>query len=282
LSSSGPTPISGAGGATSGAGFGAGSYDLSETGPDGYNAGSWTCVGGTQDGASVSLTVGQTATCTIVNDDEGPGLTLIKYVTNDNGGTAVDTDFVLSAAGPTPISGAGGATSTDGFEAGTYSLSETGVDGYTAGDWVCDGGTQDGASISLDLVESPIISNTNDVEAPSLTLDKVVVNDNGGTAVDTDFVLSAAGPTPISGAGGASSGAGFEAGSYDLSETGLAGYTAGDWVCDGGTQDGASISLDLGESANCSITKEEDAPSLTLDKYVVNNNRSKEHKTEIQ
>src|SRR5439155_16808246 len=107
LSASGPTPISGPGGAESD--VNAGSYALSETSVAGYAAGSWSCVGGTQNGASVSLALGQSATCTITNNDASAHLTLVKVVVNDNGGTATKSDFTLSANGATPISGAGGA-----------------------------------------------------------------------------------------------------------------------------------------------------------------------------
>ena len=48
------------------------------------------------------------ATCTITNDDQPATLTLVKTVTNDNGGTAVPTDWTLTATGPTPISGTTG------------------------------------------------------------------------------------------------------------------------------------------------------------------------------
>jgi hypothetical protein len=51
-------------------------------------------------------------------------LKLVKTVTNDTGGTAVATDFTLSAAGPTPISGAGGAESD--VDAGAYTLTSVG------------------------------------------------------------------------------------------------------------------------------------------------------------
>ena len=40
-------------------------------------------------------------TCTINNNDQPAELTLVKTVTNDNGGTAVPTDWTLAAAGPT-------------------------------------------------------------------------------------------------------------------------------------------------------------------------------------
>ena len=67
----------------------------------GYAASAWSCVGGTQTGASVALALGESATCTIVNDDIAASLTLVKQVVNDNGGTAAATDWTLTAAGPT-------------------------------------------------------------------------------------------------------------------------------------------------------------------------------------
>ena len=63
----------------------------------------WSCVGGTQTGSSVALALGESATCTITNDDQPAHLTLVKNLVNNNGGTASATDFTLSAAGPTPI-----------------------------------------------------------------------------------------------------------------------------------------------------------------------------------
>ena len=74
------------------------------------------------------LTPGVTATCTIDNDDQPATLTLVKTVINDNGGTAVPTDWTLAADGPTPIAGATGDPAVTGaaVDAGTYTLSESG------------------------------------------------------------------------------------------------------------------------------------------------------------
>src|SRR5262249_31673931 len=60
-------------------------------------------------------------------DDQPAHLTLVKRVVNDNGGTAAATDFSLSAAGPTPISGPGGADGA--VNAGSYVPAETGPGG---------------------------------------------------------------------------------------------------------------------------------------------------------
>ena len=55
-----------------------------------------------------------------------------------------------------------------------------------------------------------------------------------------------------------SSDANFQAGSYVLSESdGPDGYTAGAWACDGGSLQGATLTLALGESATCAITSDD-------------------------
>ncbi len=184
-------------------------------------------------------------------------MTLVKQVVNDNGGTAEATDWTLSADGPTPISGSTGDASVSNapVQVGTYDLSESGPPGYTASDWECTGsGTQDGASVTLaeDQHETCVI--VNDDLGAHLTLVKVVEGE--GAAAPTEWTLSAGGPTPISGATGsdAVTGAPVDAGTYDLSEAGPAGYTASDWVCTGGTQEGASITVPLGGEATCTIT----------------------------
>jgi len=102
---------------------------------------------------------------------------------------------------------------------------------------------------------------------PSLTLVKKVTNNNDGSAVPADWTLSAVGPTGFGGSGPrVSSGAGFETGSYDLSESGgPAGYIASDWDCVGGTQDDAdTITLDQGESATCTITNDDFDPAFQI------------------
>jgi uncharacterized repeat protein (TIGR01451 family) len=281
LTASGPTPISGPGGATSDATFSAGTYALSESGgPAGYTAGAWTCTNGVTVDAQgqISIGLGQTTTCSITNDDDAPSLTLVKNVTKNNGGTADATDWTLTASGPTPISGLGGATSDATFSAGTYALSEGGGPaGYTAGAWTCTNGIAVDAQGQITLTEgqSTTCSITNDDDAPSLTLVKALVTDNAGTALATSWTLAANGPTPISGAGGATSDATFSAGTYALSESGgPAGYTAGGWSCTNGITVDAQgqITLIEGQSTVCTIVNDDIAPSLTLVKQVVKDN----------
>ena len=112
-------------------------------------------------------------------------------------GDPVTEPAVLSGEG---APGDGDVTSGVGFDAGTYTLSEsTGPAGYSASDWVCDGGTyaKDDVTgvetIEVGLGDDVTCTITNDDVAPSLTLVKDVVNDNGGTAVAADWTLTAAG-----------------------------------------------------------------------------------------
>lgn len=259
----------------------AGSYVVSEDFPlpAGYN--NVLIDGDCDSSGNVTVVAGETKTCTITNHNTPPVLTLNKVVVNDNGGTALESAWTLSATGTaTPLSGPGAAGSTDvvsdsTFMAGTYTLSESsGPSGYSASSWVCTGGgVQSGDQITLEVGEVATCTITNDDAAPSLTIIKNVINDNGGTAGVGDWTLTATGPTSISGPGGASSDSSFDQGTYTLSETSISGYSASAWSCTGtGTQTGNQISLDLGESAACQITNDDQQAYITVVKAVTNDN----------
>jgi hypothetical protein len=262
----------------SGSGFQLGTYDLSESGgPDGYTAGAWDCIGGTQiDDDTVTVGPAQAVICTLTNDDIPPGLTLVKEVVNDDGGTAAASAWTLTATGPSGFSGPGpNVSSGEGFVAGTYDLSESnGPGGYEATSWSCAGGNQlDGDTVTVGPGEAVTCTITNDDLPSSLSLVKNVTNDNGGDASASDWTLSATGPASFSGPGpNVSSGAGFLAGTYALSETGPDSYAAGAWNCSGdGVQDGAQITLAPGDSATCTVDNDDIPPSLVLFKQVINN-----------
>ncbi len=99
-------PVTGNGDPTSSGGVKAvevfaGTYQLSETGPAGFDGSLWECTGGAVTGDLVTIANGGDVTCTITNTAIAPRLTLVKQVVNDNGGTAQPTDWTLSADGPT-------------------------------------------------------------------------------------------------------------------------------------------------------------------------------------
>ncbi len=230
-------------------------FDVTETGPAGYTASlSGDCSG--------SIDVGENNVCTVTNNDNPAHLKLIKVVTKDNGGAAVAADWTLAAAGPSPIFGPGGAEAD--VDAGVYTLSETdGPAGYAASSWGCVGGSLVGNELTLALGDNAVCTITNDDNAPSLTLVKRVINDNGGTAVAGDWTLGATGYDIVS----------PDAGTYPLTESGPGGYALTSLTCSNtGTTEVTSVTLGLGENVTCTFVNDDQAPRLTLVKEVRNNN----------
>ena len=247
------------------------SHTINEVGLNGY---SFISITGDEKcpetlGGSVTLDEGEEITCTITNDDIAPTLKLVKNVIKDNGGTAVAGDWDLTATGVSRgFSDKGDSTTFHTITAGvTYLLTEVGPVGYTIGDWECDGGNRSDSNITLDLDENITCTITNDDNAPSLKLVKVV---SGGTAVPADWILIASGPTSLSGQGPeVDSDSTFAAGTYDLSESGPADYSSSDWICEGGTPvDEDTITIDLGEEVICTITNTRDTGTLQVLKNV--------------
>ncbi|UUI72676.1 VWA domain-containing protein [Cellulomonas xiejunii] len=264
----------------------AGTYALSESFVDGFDAGTWTCEAAngdpvTVDQGSVTLANGADVTCSITNTALPATLTLAKLVNNDDGGTAQPRDVVLTATGPaethTGLTGDDEITTVP-VTVGDYVLSEGDLPGYTAGDWTCS--TEQGevpvdenSTVSVGTGQDVACSVLNEDQPATLTLTKDVGNDHGGTAEPADWTLTAAGPTTVTGTSGsdAVTGAEVNAGAYALSEAdGPADYTAGAWSCEGGSLSGSTVTVTNGEDVTCTIVNTFDAPRLTLVKVVLN------------
>ena len=275
----------------------AGTYVLGETTTlTGYTGSSWTCTGGTLAGNELTVTNGATVTCYVVNDDNASKVTLHKVVTNDNGGTATGGEFFLtltpSAGGaaliddkdPAPSTSAsdlGDGVSSSLVNAGTYTLGEHGGPaGYTDLGWHCVvTGTTD--VVAVDANDGITVGNgaditcyvTNDDQPAALTLKKLVNNDDGGNAGPGDFTLTATNTGQeyeLSGAGGAATTT-APAGTYELSETGPAGYTPLNWACSVNgsemtTLEGTTIDVPNGGVVSCEIVNDDKPVDLTLDK----------------
>ena len=110
--------------------------------------------------------------------------------------------------------------------------------------------------------------------AAEVTLEKVVINDDSGVALNTDFTLSATGVDFITGAHGDDSitDQPVHPGTYTLSEINIPGYVASAWSCVGGTVSAAGeISLVSGDNVVCTIANDDVAvATLTLLKQVNN------------
>ncbi|MBF0689050.1 MAG: VWA domain-containing protein [Cellulomonas sp.] len=264
----------------------AGTYALSESFVDGYDAGTWTCATATGeavtvDQGSVTLANGADVTCSITNTARPATLTLAKLISNDNGGTAQPRDVVLTATGDTESHT--GRTGDDEIttvpvRVGDYVLAEEGLPGYTTGDWTCsteqgDVPVDENSTVSVGTGQDVACSVLNEDQPATLTLVKEVANAHGGTADPTDWTLTAAGPSTVTGTSGSSAvtGAAVNAGAYELSEAdGPADYTAGEWTCEGGARSGSTVTVANGEEVTCTIVNTFDAPRLTLVKVVLN------------
>ena len=163
-----------------------------------YNA-TLACTG-TAGLAGNTLTIGAADTaivCTFTNSRTS--LTLVKTVTNDNGGTATTAAFTLSATGPSTITGISGspAVTNAAVAPGTYTLSETALTGYAAGAWSCSAGTLTGNSLVLAGGQAATCTINNNDIAPVLTLAKTI---NGRAVVTDQFQLNInnGGPTVTS------------------------------------------------------------------------------------
>ena len=259
-----------------------GSYKVTEKEDNGY-ASSYSpeCSG--------TIALGETKTCTITNDDMAPSLTLDKVLVKDNGGSAVESNWTISAVGtvvsPTDLSGAGAVGNADvvsdnTFKADTYTLSESvGPSGYVGSTWSCIKNSDSavlGNTISIDLNDKVVCTVTNDDQPAHLTLVKTLTNDWGGNSSVNDWTLTATRETTsISGKTGESSitNAPVSAGTYSLSESGsVTGYTQGTWSCTGVTNTGNSITLENGQSATCTINNTAQPAKLIVKKVLPNDN----------
>jgi hypothetical protein len=235
-----------------------GSYSVSETGPSGYSASfSADCAG--------TIALGQQKTCTVTNDDIAPTLTVIKHVINDNGGTSVAANFtmtVTNSASPPSFPGAESPGTQPTVNAGSYSVSETGPAGYSASYSAgCSGTLAPGGTATCTVTNNDI--------APTLTVIKHVINDNGGTAAASAFTLDSGGvndtPSNFPGAEAPGTNVTLDAGSYNVSETGPAGYTAS-------YSAGCSGYIAIAQNKTCTVTNDDQPAHLTVIKHVINDN----------
>jgi hypothetical protein len=238
----------------------AGGYSVAETSVAGYAA---TLVGD----CNGTLALGDTKTCTITNDDVGPQLTVIKHVVNDNGGTRHASDFFITVtnngASVAVVAGAEAPGTIVTINAGAYSVDEDPVAGYAKTlSQSCSGTLAVGQSATCTV-------NNNDLPPAQLIVKKVVVNDNGGTAVPADWTITVIGnsPTPASFAGSTAGttvtiGAGF----YQVGESGgPVGYVlTASAECSG--------TIETGQTITCTLTNDDVAPQLYVTKHVINDN----------
>ena len=219
------------------------------------------------------------------NEDEGQG----AEGQNDDGTQQDSTDdpskaqysSATNTGGQDDGTGTGtGAGNDDGTDNGNDDGTDNGHDDGTGNDNGNDDGHDNGNGNGNDNDDVPCPTTAN------LTLNKIVTNDNAGSATIADFVLTATstvgsvkvinGPDPTAG-----SAAGITAdvpapASYVLSESGPTGYDASSWNCSAGSLVGNTLTLAAGDVASCTITNDDTPPvppntgTITVVKDVTN------------
>ena len=245
-----------------------GPYHIQETGGPANYA---TVISGdcAADG-SITLSAGDTKSCTVTNNDieQAPttGHLIVDKVTEPSGSTRV---FDIMATGTGAITGGGTGTTTDAVSkhyevmAGTYSVSETVPDG-----WIQKSNTCVDVAVDAGETETCTITNT---KLATVTLTKVVVNDNGGTATSSDFTIHLhqmvgetmvdVGGSPQPGSASGTTYSNLALGDYHVADTGgPSGYSvsfSGDCNSDG------TIAFAAGDSKSCTITNDDTPPAIT-------------------
>ena len=166
----------------------------------------------------MSIGLGETKTCTFVNDDKPGTLIVKKVVINDNGGSKIATDFKFKVNG-------GNATSfiQDGDDtlkglntltvnAGTYSVIEDGlpITGYDTTYDTC-------SNVTVSLGETKTCTITNDDQPGTIIIKKIIK----GTATSTGFQFQTTGEGYTDGFklnGGDQNSQNLKAGSYTARE----------------------------------------------------------------
>ncbi len=249
-----------------------GTYSVVETATPGYDVTYQTC-------SDITITANTSKTCTITNTSQPAYLTVTKVVQNNNGGNAQPDDFGLTVNGKLVLSG-----QKKAYLAGTpLTLDETQLPGYEfvsiTGDEACPSALD--GSLTLQPGDDISCTITNKDVAPTVTIVKKVINDNGGTLTANDFGISMNDSAVSFGTpqvnGFTSTYTATQAVTANttivLSEEDTPGYSEGSWSCTNSETViifTISFLLEEGQNITCTVTNNDQAPALSLIKNVVN------------
>lgn len=231
----------------------AGEYEVTEDLSEGYEQTSISCEDsqGPVD-HPVDLSEGQSVTCTVINDDIAPGLTVVKNVINDDGGTAVAADFQLYV-NDVPVE-QGVAVE---FPANTpLEVSEDLLDGYAQTGLVCVDNEAPSGTVTHPVTLTPGQSVTCTITNDDRTRPQVtVVKATDPTSSDLfSFTLNPGDSQQVPGNNGSYTWESLAPGTYELTEG-----SSVDWLLERVTCDlestsipnGASFTLDWEEHITC-------------------------------
>jgi hypothetical protein len=194
-------------------------------------------------------------------------LRVTKVVTNDNGGTATAPDFSYSVDGGAAAAFPAGGTIDLTVPVGNHSVTETTIaTGYTASYANSLNSNTNCTSLAVTAGQVTTCTITNNDQAATLIVKKLVINDNGGTKVATQFSFSVNNATAVSflqDPNDADTKKGentltVNAGTYTVTEPAVSGYSTTYSSC-------TSVVIANGGTATCTITNNDNiaAPSIS-------------------
>jgi hypothetical protein len=243
-----------------------GTYSVSERSESGWTQTSAVCTGGAGDDtpASISLGVGETITCVFTNTKDH-GHIIVDKVTEPSGASQ-EFRFNPSWLGSSHfhLTDAGAPVDSGAIPTGTYRISESSQDDWTLSGISCrdaSGNSYGTVNLSnrevtgLGLVKDAVITCTFTNTGPHghIVVDKVTQPSGATEAFEFDpswsssnFTLTDAGTPVTSGA--------LAAGTYNVAELAMPGWTLSSSPCSGSGHTSGSITLVNGETVTCTFT----------------------------
>ena len=241
-----------------------GAYSVDEGAHVGYDKTLSTDCSGT-------IILGDTKTCTITNDDVVPPppppplqgtIHIVKHVVNDNGGSAIASDFTMNVSG-TSVSQSSFSGSEIGvdvlLDAGSYAITETGPTAdYSESDSIdCSGTILAGGSKTCTITNDDIA-----LPPPPPTTHLIVIkhvsNTHTGTSIASDFTTTISGVTTATPTASGAESPGVDniltsVGAYSVDEGAHVGY-------DKTLSTDCSGTIILGDTKTCTITNDDVVP----------------------
>ncbi|MCX8194587.1 MAG: hypothetical protein N3G22_00550, partial [Candidatus Micrarchaeota archaeon] len=232
-------------------------YTVSEATHEDYYT---TFSGDCDENGQITLTPGETKVCNITNEEKPSKLIVNKAIIN-HGGSATYETFAPYKVGDTAVELGQEYT----FDSGTYTVSEaTHEDYYTTFSGDCD----ENGQITLTPGETKVCNITNEEKPSKLIVNKIVINNNGGTLTAEAFPLFVNGAPIISGSEKT-----LDSGAYIVSEIQQPGYMLVSYS--GDCDENGQITLTPGETKVCNITNDDISPKLIVIKRVINDQGGK-------
>ncbi len=242
----------------------AGSYSVAETAVTGWTLASSTCVSSIQDtetAGSLELDAGETITCTFNNTQDRGHIIIIKdsvpndgqdFVFTNNFGNGNPGTFSLDDDSDNTLSN----SRNSEVLAGSYTVSEGAVSGWSSNGGVCDMG-ETPSSLDVGAGETVTCTFTNTLQNGTLIVQKTTLPG----ATTTSFAINATGSGTITGGGvGSITDANDEsyevtAGTYSVTET-----LPLNWVQTSNTC--TNVEVSAGETETCVITNTYTPPAI--------------------